>query len=108
MDNVAQIQLADWQTTILVILLVCGAISVIANAVTAIRTWRKPGNDQQKMVLDHEQRISKIEIVSKERDNQLAIILRSQMAVLNHLITGDGKDALTDSQKEIQDYLIRR
>lgn len=99
---------ADWQSALLVFLAICAAVLLIGNVIKMIKDLKKPNDDQAKMVFDHERRICKIEEISKERDRIQAISLRSQMAILNHLITGDGTQALTESQKEIQDYLIGR
>lgn len=99
---------SDWQSAALVVFGICTAVLLIGNIVKLLKDLKKPTDDQAKMVIDHERRISRIEEVSKERDRVQAISLRSQMAVLNHLITGDGREALNESQKEIQDYLIGR
>lgn len=106
--DAAKLQLADWQSALLVYLAVCAAVVLVGNAFKAIRDWRKPSTDESAMVTDHERRIAKLEEINKQRDTESAIIMRSLLAVLSHIINGDAVQDIVDSQKEIQNYLIKR
>ena len=106
--DAAKLQLADWQSALLVFLAICAAIVLVGNAFKAIRDLRKPNTDQTAMVIDHERRISSLEEINRQRDTESAITMRAMLAILSHIINGDSMPDIMESQKEIQNYLIKR
>lgn len=106
--DAAKLQLADWQSALLVFLALCAAVVLVGNAIKAIKDWRKPGTDQSDMVVDHERRITALEEVNRQRDQESAITMRAMLAILSHIINGDSMPDIVESQKEIQNYLIKR
>lgn len=106
--DAAKLELADWQTALLVFLSICAAVVLVGNTIKMIRDMRKPTTDETAMVVDHERRITALEEINKQRDTESAIIMRSLLAVLSHIINGDAKNDIIESQREIQNYLIKR
>lgn len=60
---------------------------------------------QDKLKSDHE-RLSRLEDTTKRQDEELKLILRSQMAMIHHMIDGNGTNKLKEMQSDIEDYLI--
>ena len=60
---------------------------------------------QEKLKSDHE-RLCKLEDTTRRQDEELRLMLRSQMAMIHHMIDGNGVEGLRDTQKEIENYLI--
>lgn len=98
----------QYQTTIIVILAVCAAIVVIGNTIKTIKEWRKPRMDVERCLQNDNERIKDLEAKSKEHEKEFSLILRSQMVILQHMITGDHVEDLKKLQNEINQFLIER
>lgn len=75
-----------------------------------IRELRKPKVEdektiQEKLANDHK-RLSELEETTKRQDDELKLILRSQVAMIHHMIDGNNTVALRETQHDIEDYLI--
>ena len=106
--DMAKLTLTEWQSALLVFLAVCAGIVLVGNTIKMIRDLRKPKTSESDMVIDHERRITHLEDINKQRDKESAIMLRSQMAVLSNIVNGDSVNDVSDSLREIKDYLIKR
>lgn len=88
-----------------------GAIALlVADLILKYRELRKPKvadgkTIQEKLKSDHE-RLCKLEDTTRRQDEELRLMLRSQMAMVHHMIDGNGVEGLRDTQKEIENYLI--
>ena len=60
---------------------------------------------QDKLASDHE-RLNKLEDTTARQDEELKLILRSQMVMIHHMIDGNGVGKLKEMQADIEDYLI--
>ena len=60
---------------------------------------------QEKLANDH-RRLSELEEISKKQDKELKLLLRSQMAMIHHMIDGNNTIDLRKSQKAIEDFLV--
>lgn len=60
---------------------------------------------QDKLKSDHE-RLSRLEDTTKRQDEELKLILRSQMAMIHHMIDGNGTNKLKEMQSDIEEFLI--
>ena len=60
---------------------------------------------QDKLKSDHE-RLNKLEDTTERQDEELKLILRSQMVMIHHMIDGNGVGKLKEMQADIEDYLI--
>lgn len=100
----------DIKTFIMVLLALCGAISVIGGAIKLIRDWKKESKItvHDTILKDHEQRLRKVEDVTKEQDGFTKVLCNSVLALVSHEINGNSKDKLESAQKELQDFLIQK
>lgn len=74
------------------------------------RELRKPKVTDEKSIneklkSDHE-RLNKLENTTERQDEELKLILRSQMVMIHHMIDGNGVGKLKEMQTDIEDYLI--
>lgn len=60
---------------------------------------------QEKLASDHK-RLSELEDITKKQDKELKLLLRSQMAMIHHMIDGNNTTALQKSQHDIEEFLI--
>lgn len=97
--------------TALAVLIGVGIIAkLIMDLVLKIRDLRKPKVQdektiQEKLASDHK-RLSELEEASKKQDKELKLLLRSQIAMIHHMIDGNNTVDLRKSQKAIEDFLV--
>lgn len=60
---------------------------------------------QEQMRTDHE-RLEALEVTTKQQDGELKLILRSQMAMIHHMVDGNNTEKLKEMQQDIEDFLI--
>ena len=80
------------------------------NLVAKYRELRNPKvsgekSVEQKLANDNE-RLNRLEATAREQDTELKLILRSQVAMLHHMIDGNSVDRLKQTQRDIEDYLV--
>lgn len=98
------------QTFFVVLLAICGGISVIGGTVNLFRNWKKESrlNAHSTILQDHEKRIIKLETDSEDQDKFTKVLCNSVLALVSHEINGNSIDKLTDAQEELKDYLINK
>lgn len=99
---------AQWQTALIVFLAVCAGIVLIGNTIKTLKEWRAPKMDVERCLQNDNERLKDLEARSKERDKEFSLILRSQMVMLQHMVTGDHVEDLKKIQDEINQFLIER
>ena len=88
-----------------------GTIALLAlNLITKIKELRKPkmANErtvEEKLRNDNE-RLNRLENTTLEQEAELKLILRSQIAMIHHMIDGNGIDRLKETQRDIEEFLI--
>ena len=83
---------------------------LILDLILAYREYRNPKQAgeksvQEKLRNDHE-RLTKLEETTEKQDGELKLILRSQMAMIHHMIDGNNTNKLKEMQQDIEDFLI--
>lgn len=98
------------QNFFVVLLAICGGISVIGGAVNLLRSWKKESrlNTHSEILQDHEKRISTLETDTQDQDKFTKVLCNSVLALVSHEINGNSIDKLTDAQEELKDYLINK
>ena len=98
----------NWQSFFLVLLAICAFVVLLGNTIKTIKEWKRPSlSVDERLRRDHE-RLTKLEEQSVEMQEEINLILRSVLALVNHEITGNGVEKLKETQIEIQKYLINR
>ena len=90
------------------------ALGIIAKLVfDLIIKWRelkKPKMNNEKDIQDQlksdNERLSDLENTTKRQDEELKLILRSQMDIIHHMVDGNGVERLKSTQRDIEEYLI--
>lgn len=85
-------------------------VKLILDLIIAYREWRNPKQAgektvQEKLKSDHE-RLTKLEETTEKQDGELKLILRSQMAMIHHMIDGNNTNKLKEMQEDIEEFLI--
>ena len=100
---------ALWITVGVLLALAASALLVL----NLIKTWkelRKPKVEQGKTVEERlrsdNDRLNELEDTAKKQEKELTLILRSQMAMLHHMVDGNNTAALKRSQQDIEEYLM--
>ena len=83
---------------------------LVLDLILAYREYKNPKQAgeksvQEKLKNDHE-RLTKLEETTEKQDGELKLILRSQMAMIHHMIDGNNTNKLKEMQQEIEDFLI--
>ena len=83
---------------------------LVLDLIIAYREYRNPKQAgeksvQEKLRSDHE-RLTKLEETTEKQDGELKLILRSQMAMIHHMIDGNNTAKLKETQQDIEDFLI--
>ena len=60
---------------------------------------------QDKLEKDHK-RLTALEETTARQDEELKLILRSQMAIIHHMEDGNGINKLKETREDIEEYLI--
>lgn len=100
--------LTDWQSFFLVLIAVCGLFLLICNVVEKIKAIRKPGLSVEERLHRDNERITDIEEQMRDTNEAINLMLQSTLALISHMITGNGVEKLKDTQSKVQDYLINR
>ena len=93
-----------------VLLALCGAISVIGGAANLIINWKKESKIARHdlALKDHEVRIRKLEDNSVEQNSFTKVLCNSVLALVSHEINGNSLTKLEEAQKELQEFLINK
>ena len=83
---------------------------LVLDLIIAYREYKNPmqageKSVQEKLRNDHE-RLTKLEETTEKQDGELKLILRSQMAMIHHMIDGNNTNKLKEMQQDIEDFLI--
>lgn len=98
------------KTFFVVLLALCGAISVIGGAINLIMNWKKESKitRHDKTLQDHETRIKKLENDSEGQESFTKVLCNSVLALVSHEINGNSHDKLEKAQEELQKFLINK
>lgn len=91
-----------------VLLVILAIIVLVANAIKALKEWRKPHNDLETWRRDVDQKLNRDNKRLTDLEEGNRVICRGILAMLSHEINGNANDKLLASQQEITDYLIER
>ena len=86
----------------------CGFIGAVWAVVKIWKEIKKPTDDNNKMILEHEKKLKDDDERLKEIETTDKLILQSLLVIINHDITGNGIDQLKNARDEIQEYLINK
>ena len=102
-----------WQTILGAALVFLLFVDVYLKIMSARKTYRDekkrkdaPVNNLEETVKDHDQKLKKDHERLNQLEEAMRILMRSQIAQLDHEISGNSVDKLRDSRNEIQQFLI--
>lgn len=100
----------DIVTFVMVLLALCGAISVVGGAINLFRNWRKESKlfTHENQLQNHENRIKALEASKSDQEGYMKVICNSVLALVSHEINGNSIDKLQHAQEELREFLINR
>lgn len=100
---------ALWVTIGVLIALAVIAV-LIMDLIIKAREVRKPklasGKSIEDKLASDNERLRKLEDTTARQDDELKLILRSQMAMIHHMVDGNNTQKLREAQTDIEEYLI--
>lgn len=98
--------------TAAVILLLVGIYNTVMSAVKTQREEKRrreqPVSDLETKVNEHDQKLKNDHERMNDMENAIRILMRSQIAQLDHAISGNSVDKLRESKDEILNYLSQK
>ena len=102
-----------WQTILGAALVFLLFVDVYLKIMSARKTYRDekkrkdaPVNNLEETVKDHDEKLKKDYERLNRLEEAIRVLMRSQIAQLDHEISGNSVDKLRDSRNEIQQFLI--
>lgn len=92
--------------TVGVLLALCAAALLVMNLIKTWRELRKPKVAENERIRSDSERINDLEDITSKQEKELLLILRSQVAMLHHMVDGNNTAALKQSQKDIETFLL--
>lgn len=91
-------------------LAMCGSIATVAGAgvilYKIVKGIRKPDAERDSMIKEHDKKIENCSARLDSVEGGMAVMMKSTLAIMNHLIDGNHVDDLKKASDEIQGYLI--
>lgn len=107
------IQDLTWQTLLGAALVFLLSIDVYLKIMSARKTYRDekkrkdaPVNNLEETIKDHEAKLKKDHERLTRLEDAIRVLMRSQIAQLEHEISGNSVEKLRESKNEIQQFLI--
>ena len=100
---------ALWVT--LGVLVAVGVIVKLAfDLIIKFKELRTPRVNDEQTIRDQlqsdDERLTVLETTTKKQDQELKLLLRSQMAIIHHMVDGNNTVKLKEAQDDIEEYLI--
>jgi len=102
------IGLDDLSITVGVIIAMSALIATLWNAIKAIKEMTKPAKDLAGRVDEIEGHLANDKRRLDEQEEAQKLLLRSMLALLEHEISGNGKEQFKALKNDISTYLINR
>ena len=96
---------ADIVATYHTFVFIAGAVLAIWGFVKAIREINKPLADMKETVKNHTEQIKDIEEHLKKSDEGMAVVQKSLLQMMNHMIDGNHTEQLVKARDDMQNYL---
>lgn len=85
-------------------------VKLVMDLIIKWRELRKPKVQDEKTIEEKlkadDKRLTALEDTTKKQDEELRLILRSQMAMIHHMVDGNNTAKLKEAQGDIEEYLI--
>lgn len=90
----------------------CVVITTLGGAgaiiVAVVKWWKKPDEDRDKMIKEHEKKLDNDHKRLMELEESNKVMMRSMLALMSHELDGNHRAELEKARDDLQDYLIRR
>lgn len=90
------------------LLVLAAAIVLIGNMAKTIGAWLNPVKKLVDDVADHEEKIKRDDERITKQENDMQMMLKCMLVLMNHDIDGNGVDKLKSTRDELQEYITNR
>ena len=84
----------------------CAVALMVLNLIKVWKELRKPKVAENERIRSDSERINDLEDITSKQEKELVLILRSQVAMLHHMVDGNNTAALKQSQADIETFLL--
>lgn len=91
-----------------VAMLICTTIVLVGNVYKTIKEWRKPKEDLEKQIHNHQKAIEHHDKQLSEIEEGQRILQKGMLSLIDHSITGNSIERLKQSRDEMRNYLIEK
>lgn len=85
-------------------------VKLVFDLIIKARELRRPRVNDEQTIRDQlqsdDERLTVLEATTKKQDQELKLILKSQMAMIHHMVDGNNTVKLKEAQDDIEEYLI--
>lgn len=85
-------------------------VKLVFDLIIKARELRRPKVNDEQTIRDQlqsdDERLTVLENTTKKQDQELKLILKSQMAMIHHMVDGNNTVKLKEAQDDIEEYLI--
>ena len=83
---------------------------MVLNLIKVWRELRKPKVQEEETMEERldsgEKRLASLEDLTSKHEKEMTLLLRSQVAILHHMVDGNNTKALKANQEAIEEYLL--
>ena len=90
------------------LLVLAAAIVLIGNMAKTIGTWMNPIKKLVEDVEAHETKLRSDDKRITQQENDMQMMLKCMLVLMNHDIDGNGVDKLKSTRDELQEYITNR
>ena len=98
----------DLQMTSTVLCWILGVIIAVGGAATVIAKMFSPFRQVQAKLKQHDELLDSDKLKLDDHEEAMKLVLRAQMTLIDHELTGNSVDRLREVKNDINAYLINR
>lgn len=102
------VTLSELETFVAVLFVLFGGVITIGKVVDTIKSWKKPGRDVLKRLSDAEAHLDTDNRRLKQLEESDKVIMKSQLAMIEHMKTSNGFNKLEEAANLINNHLLSR
>ena len=89
-------------------LVLAAAIVLIGNMAKTLGAWLNPVKKLVDDVAEHEEKLKRDDKRITQQENDMQMMLKCMLVLMNHDIDGNGVDKLKATRDELQEYITNR
>lgn len=100
--------LNDWQSFFLVFAALCALFILVMNVIRNFKELKAPGKSVEERLRRDNERLEKLEEEQSQMESDVAMILRTLLALVDHSIDGNNINGMKETKEKLQKHIIER